>query len=109
MSYHYQVAQRNIYRRCGNPHRLRSQRGGGRRKTEVVTNPSMTGSAASFFVPPTGPSRRHPLRDEGQQEGGALESRPTSVLASATQVVLLALVLAEAVLVVASPGQSGFR
>src|SRR6266403_5624680 len=108
-SYHYQVTQRNIYRRCGNPRHLRLQRGGGRHMREAVANLSMTGSAVSFFVPPREPSKRSPLRNEGQQRAGELEPRPTSVLASATQVVLLALVLAEAVLVVASPGQSGCR
>src|SRR5216684_7055076 len=108
-SYHYRVAQRNIYRRCGNPPRLRLQRGGGRRMREVVANTSRTESTASFFGPPRGPSRHSPLRDEGQQRAGELEPRPTSTLVSATQVVLLALVLAEAVLVVASPGQRGCR
>src|SRR5260221_10687004 len=108
-NYQCQVAQRCIrLRRCGNPHRLRLQRGGGHRM-KVVVNTSRTVSTASFFGPSAEPRKRFRPRDDARQRAGELGPRPTSALVSAMRVVLLALVLAAVVLVVASLGQSGCR
>src|SRR5712671_2380653 len=105
-----QEGQRSILcRRCGSLHHSPMQRGGGHRMKEVAVRTSATGSTVSYFMPPGGPSRRFRHRDEGQQRAGEVGQRPTSVLASALRVMLLAVTLAVVALVVGSRAQTGYR